>query len=153
MRGYEDKIDEPIVPRTRPSWCADPCLEMVKNLPYLDFVSECFHFFFDYQNPAPSSCQESKDSSSVFRARPRRLDEEPKRADALETFPDWDPSSDVHRYRNMNSGTLSLSPLPPPPTLPHSHVYASVLCTINLFSGSLHLALIITKNKPPKNRQ
>lgn len=51
-------------------------------------VSECFHFFFfDYHNPAPSSCQESKDSSSVFRARPRRLDEEPKRADALETFP------------------------------------------------------------------
>lgn len=44
-------------------------------------------FSFDYHNPAPSSCQESKDSSSDFRARPRRLDEEPKRADALETFP------------------------------------------------------------------
>lgn len=34
-----------VFPRTRPSWCADPCLEMVKSLPYLDFVSECFHFF------------------------------------------------------------------------------------------------------------
>lgn len=62
VRGHEDKIDEPSV-STYPSWCADPCLEMVKSLPYLDFMSECFHPF-DYHNPAPSSCQASKDSSS-----------------------------------------------------------------------------------------
>lgn len=75
MRGHEDKIDGPSV-STYPSGCADPCLEMVKSLPYLDSMSECFHFFFWL--PQSRAKLMPREQRLVFRARPRRLDQEPK---------------------------------------------------------------------------
>lgn len=55
----QDKIDEPSV-STYPSWCADPCLEMVKSLPYLDFMSECFHILLTATIPRQAHAKRAK---------------------------------------------------------------------------------------------
>lgn len=59
VRGHEDKIDEPSV-STYPSWCADPCLEMVKSLPYFGLYVRVLSFFLTTTIPRQAHAKRAK---------------------------------------------------------------------------------------------